>query len=312
MTTFAGIDVAKEHLDVALYPAGAAERVPHDEAGIARLVAHLEAQAPALVVLEATGGWETAVLGALAAAGLPVAAVNPRQVRDFAKSLGRLAKTDGIDAQVLARFAHATRPTPRPLPDAQTRELAALVARRRQVVEMLVMEKNRLRLAAPAVRPDIQAHIAWLEGRKERLQAELGALLQQSPLWRAQEQLFQTVKGLGPVARATLLAELPELGRLNRKQIAALVGVAPFNRDSGAWRGKRRIWGGRAPVRTALYMAVLATVRWNATLKAFYAQLRQRGKPKKVALVACMRRLVVILNAMVKHHTPWQPAPLHS
>ena len=244
---------------------------------------------------------------ALGAAGLPVAIVNPRQVRDFAKATGKLAKTDALDAQVLALFAQRVHPTPRPLAQTQVREMAALVARRRQVLEMLVAERQRLGRAMPRVHPSLKNHIAWLEHTLHELDGDLGQMIHNSPLWRAQEDLLRSVPGVGPNLTLTLMAELPELGALDRRQIAALVGVAPMNRDSGAFRGRRTVWGGRASVRAALYMATLVATRFNSIIKAFYQRLLVAGKPKKVALTACMRKLLTILNAMLKHRSPWLP-----
>lgn len=302
-----GIDVSKATLDVAVRPTGQYWPVPHTDAGVHDLVVQLTRLRPSLVVLEATGGLETHLTGALAGAGLAVVVVNPRQVRDFAKATGKLAKTDAIDAHVLAHFAEAVHPTPRPLPDAQTRAIAALMARRRQLVAMLVAEKNRLRSASAPLRRRIQPHIVWLQRELKDLDKDLSDTLRQSPLWREQDQLLQSVPGVGPVLSLTLLAQLPELGTLNRKQIAALVGVAPLNRDSGTLRGKRTVWGGRATVRAALYMGALVATRWNSTLRIFYQRLCDKGKPKKVALTACMHKLLTILNAILKSRTPWQP-----
>lgn len=304
---FVGIDVSKAQLDIAVYPAGESWTTANDAAGLTALVLRLQQVRPTLIVLEATGGWEIPIAGALAAAGLPVAVVNPRQVRAFAKATGQLAKTDRLDAQVLAQFAAAVHPAPRPLPDAATQELAALLTRRRQLIEMLTAEKNRLGQAAPPVRKDIRAHITWLEKRLARVDDDLTTLIRTSPLWREQDDLLQSIPGVGPVLSRTLLAELPELGTLTRQQIAALVGVAPLNHDSGTHRGKRRIWGGRATVRTALYMGALVASRCNPVLKAFYHRLLAAGKAKKVALVACMRKLLTILNAMLKQRAPWRP-----
>jgi transposase len=303
---YVGIDVAKDRLDVAQRPGTEAWWVTNDDRSIADLVARLGALRPTLVVLEATGGIELPVVGALAAAGVPVVVVNPRQVREFARVTGRLAKTDAIDAQVLARFAEAVRPALRPLPDASTHQLGGLVARRRQVIEMLTAEKNRLRTAAPAVRDHINEHILWLERSLSDLDSELGQVIHSSDIWRAQDNLLQSTPGVGPVLSTTLLAHLPELGSLNRKEIAALVGVAPLNRDSGTLRGRRTVWGGRSDVRTALYMAALAATRFNPVIRAFYQRLESAGKPKKVALTACMRKLLTILNAMMRHQTRWQ------
>jgi len=305
-----GIDVAKDRLDVAQRPGAEAWWVTNDERGIADLVARLRALRPTLVVLEATGGIELHVVGALAAARLAVVVVNPRQTREFAKATGRLAKTDAIDAQVLAQFAEAVRPALRPLPDAATQQLSSVVTRRRQVIEMLTAEKNRLRTAAPAVRDHIKEHILWLESSLADLDSELEQAIHSSEVWRAQDNLLQSTPGVGPVLSTTLLAELPELGTLNRKEIAALVGVAPLNRDSGTLRGRRTVWGGRSQVRTALYMAALAATRFNPVIRAFYQRLQAAGKPQKVALTACMRKLLIVLNAMARHQTPWQTMDL--
>lgn len=302
---YAGIDVAKATLDVALLPSGEHWQLPYTSEGIAALVDRLRKAQVLRVVLEATGGWEVPLTAELGAAGIPVAVVHPRQVRDFARAVGKLAKTDALDAGVLALFAQRVCPPLRPLPDAQTQELSALLARRRQVVDMLTAEKNRLGRALPPVRPGLQRHIAWLKGELAALDDNLGHTLRASPLWREQEDLLRGVPGVGPVLALTLLAELPELGTLNRKQIAALVGVAPLNRDSGLLRGKRTVWGGRAPVRAALYMATLVATRYNPAIKSFYPRLLAAGKAKKVALTACMRKLLTILNAMLKHGSPW-------
>lgn len=303
---FVGIDVSKATLDVATWPPTAPWTGPHSEASIATLVVRLQALAPTVIVLEATGGLELPLAGALGAANLAVAVVNPRQVRDFAKATGQLAKTDRLDAVILARFAQAVRPTPRILPDALTQELSAVVARRRQVVEMLVAEKNRLTSAPPRVRAEIRRHIRWLETALARLDETLADTIQRSPLWQANDELLQSTPGIGPTMARTLLAELPELGTLNRKQVAALVGVAPLNRDSGTLRGKRTVWGGRAQIRAPLFMCTLVAVRHNPVLKVFYQRLRAAGKAPKVALTACMRKLLTILNAMLKHRTPWR------
>jgi transposase len=303
---YVGIDLSKTQLDVAFRPSRSPLCVAHDERGIALLVERLRTLQPTTVVLEATGGLELPLASALAAAGLPVAVVNPRQVRDFAKGTGQLAKTDRLDAAVLARFAEAVRPPVRPLPDEATQRLGALVTRRQQLIEMLTAEKNRLGSAPLAMRPEIQAHISWLEQRVTALEEELGTTIRSSPIWRAQDDLLQSMPGVGPVLATTLLAELPELGRLNRREIAALVGVAPLNQDSGAWRGARRVWGGRAHIRASLYMGTLAATRHNPLIRGFYQRLRAAGKAAKVALVACMRKLLTILNAMMKHQTPWR------
>jgi len=305
--SFVGIDVSKAHLDMALRPSGVGWQVDNGEAGIASLVQELVELQPTLIVLEATGGYETAAAAALASAGLAVAVINPRQARDFAKSLGRLAKTDKIDALMLARFAEAVRPEPRRLPDEQALQLQAWLVRRRQLLEMLVAEKNRLSMTHPQLRPGVQEHIDWLEKSLKDIDQAIQSHLHSSPVWREKEDLLRSVPGVGRVLAITLIAELPELGTLNRKQIAALVGVAPFNCDSGQLRGKRAIWGGRATVRTSLYMATLSAIRFNPILHTFYQRLKEAGKPAKVALTACMRKLLTILNAMMHSRQPWQP-----
>jgi transposase len=305
-STFVGVDVAKAHCDVAVRPSGEQWTFAQDEGGWALAVERLRSLQPALVVLEATGGLERPLVRALVTAALPVIVVNPRQVRDFAKATGHLAKTDRLDARVLAQFAETVRPVVRPQPEPATEALAAVLARRRQVVEMLTAEKNRLHAAPQPTRQRIAAHIAWLKAELTRMDTELDDLIRQSPVWRAQEDLLRSVPGIGRVLSRTLLGELPELGRLSRKQIAALVGVAPLNRDSGTLRGPRRVWGGRAPVRAALYMATMVARTCNPVIRAFYQRLRTAGKAHKVALVACMRKLLTIVNAMMKHRTPWQ------
>jgi len=303
-----GIDVAKATLEIAVRPSGEQWQVPNDEAGITALIARLQPLAPRLIVLEASGGWEVLAASSLAEAGLPVAVVNPRQVRDFAKAIGRLAKTDTLDAQVLARFAEVVQPDPRPLPDAAQQALAARLTRRRQVLGMLVAERQRLATAHPPVRDRIQAHIRWLEQELADLDDELGRTIRRSPIWREREALLCSVPGIGPTVARTLLAELPELGQLDRKRIALLVGLAPLNCDSGTLRGKRIVWGGRARGRSALFMAALVASRHNPVIRAFYARLLAAGKPKLVALTACAHKLLTILNAIVAHRTPWQPA----
>jgi transposase len=304
---FVGIDVAKATLEVAVRPSGERRQLANEAVALPALVSRLQALAPTLIVLEATGGFEHAVVAALAAAALPVVVANPRQVRDFARATGQLAKTDAIDAGLLALFAERVRPASRPLPDDATQLLDALLTRRRQLVEMLTAERNRLGFARPPVRRGLTQHIRWLERQLDDVDHDLGRLIEQSPLWRAQDDLLQSVPGMGPIVSRTLLGELPELGRLNRKEIAALVGVAPLPRDSGTLRGKRLVWGGRAPVRAALYMGALVATRWNPVIRACYQRLRAAGKPAKVALVACMRKLLIILNAMVRTNTRWQP-----
>jgi transposase len=307
-TCYAGIDVSKARLDVAIRPSGEAWQSSNDESGIAALVERLQVLAPQLIVLEATGGLERLVTAALALAGLRVAVVNPRQVRDFAKATGRLAKTDAVDAAVLAHFAQALQPTAHPLPDAATQALAALVERRHQLVTMLTAEKHRLQQALPSVRAKIAAHIAWLEQALAEVDGELDQMLHASPLWRERDQLQRSVPGVGPAVSRVLLAHLPELGQGSVKHLATLVGLAPLNRDSGAWRGHRAIWGGRQQVRSALYMATLVGVRRNPILQAFYERLVACGKPKKVALTACMHKLLTILHAVLRDRTPWAPA----
>ena len=303
--SFIGIDVSKAQLDIAVRSSGERESVSNDEAGIRTLVERWRERRPVLIVLEATGGFERNVTRALASAELPVVVVNPRQVRDFAKATGRLAKTDRLDADVLAHFGETVRPALRPLPDEVLLELRALIARRRQITEMIVAERNRLPRASKAVRKRIDAHIRWLEDELDRADKDLDQSIRQSPIWQENEDLLKSVPGVGPVISRTLLAELPELGRLNRKQIAALVGVAPLNRDSGTLKGRRTVWGGRATVRAALYMAALVASRRNSVIRAFYKRLRNAGKAPKAALVACMRKLLTILNAMIKHRTRW-------
>ena len=305
-STYVGIDVAKAQVDVAVRPTGQTWTITYDDAGVQELVSQLKTLEPALVLLEATGGLELPMVVALATAALPVVVVNPRQVRDFAKATGTLAKTDTLDAAVLAHFADAIRPDVRPLRDAETQVLASLVAGRHQVVAMLVSEKNRLRKAISAVRPRVEAHIAWLEQELEDLDQGLRQTLRQSPLWREKDDLLRTVPGVGEQLSLTLLAYLPELGTLDRRQVAALVGVAPFNRDSGTLRGKRTVWGGRARLRAVLYMGALVASQYNPVIRDFYRRLLAAGKPKKLALTACMRKLLVILNSMLKHRSPWR------
>lgn len=302
---FVGIDVSKAQLDVAIRPTGEKESFANDKAGIKALVKRLAKIEPTLIVLEATGGYERQVTRVLVSADLPVVVVNPRQVRDFAKATGQLAKTDSIDAAVLAHFAEVIRPELRPLPDVVTLELRALTARRRQILEMIAAENNRLAMTSKAVAKRIDAHIRWLEQELERANQELDRAIEQSPIWKENDELLRSAKGIGPITSRTLLAELPEIGTLDRKQISALVGVAPFNRDSGSLKGRRSIWGGRAPVRCALYMATLVATRRNPVIRDFYNRLTAKGKLFKVALVACMRKLLTILNSMIKHKTRW-------
>lgn len=306
---YIGIDIGKASMDIAVHPSEQRWSFTNDDRGISEAVSRLQKLAPVLVVLEATGGVELPLTASLAAVGVPLAVVNPRQVRDFARATGRLAKTDALDAEVMAHFAATIRPTPRPLPDAQAQEFAAILARRRQVLEMLSAEKNRLNTAASRVREHIKAHVVWLEQELANIDGDLRRTIQESPVWREKDTLLQTVPGVGPVLSATLVAELPELGTLNRKQIAALVGVAPLNRDSSFFKGKRSVWGGRAPVRAALYMAALVATRYNPIIRAFYQRLNAAGKAKKVALTACMHKLLIILNTMLKNGTRWNYTP---
>ena len=311
MPVFVGIDVSKEQLDWAAHASQEGGRVAHDEAGLDTLVARLRVLTPACVVLEATGGLEMSVLAALSVAGLPVAVVNPRQVRDFARASGHLAKTDKLDAKCIAHFAATMQPTLTPMPEAETLELELILARRRQLITMVVSEKNRLSgLLGPRrverVVTSIKRIIETLTKELEELDNELNTRIKQSPVWRAKDQLLRSVPGVGPGTSRTLLLDLPELGSLDRKQIAALVGVAPFNHDSGKLRGRRAISGGRATVRSMLYMACVASMRCNPVIRPFYERLRAAGKPAKVALTACMHKLLTILNAMVKADRPWQ------
>ena len=308
---FVGIDVAKADLAVAVRPQTEAWIVANDDKGIQDLVARLRAVAPTLLVLEATGAYERPLVAALAAAGFPLVVANPRQVRDFARATGQLAKTDSIDASILALFAERVRPEPRPLSDEATQALDALLTRRRQLLEMLVAERNRLTHARPAIRRDIAQHVRWLERRLHDVDTDLDQAIQTSPVWRAKENLLRSAPGVGPVLSRTLIGDLPELGTLNRKQIAALVGVAPLARDSGTLKGKRLVWGGRAPVRAVLYMAALVATRRNPIIRRFYQRLLATGKPKKLALTACMRKLLTILNAMMRTQTTWRQ-PLSS
>lgn len=304
---FCGIDVSKSHLDVGSSAWEEIRRFANTEAGIADLVELLRSTRPSLVVLEATGGYEVAVTVALTAAELPVVVANPRQVRDFAKATGQLAKTDQIDARVLALFAERVRPNVRPLPDEQARALAAIVTRRRQILDMIVAENNRLELAAAPVAKGIRKHVRWLERQLEDVESDLDRTIKESAVWQAKRDLLQQVPGVGPNLARTLIAELPELGSLSNKQIAALVGVAPFARDSGRLRGKRTAWGGRASVRSALYMSIWSATQYNPVIRPFYERLRSRGKSAKVAQVAAMRKLLVILNAMVRDNSDWDP-----
>ena len=304
---YVGIDVSKATLDVCTSD-GEAWQVPNADRDMHALCTRLSKVQPELIVLEATGSYELRAAAALAAAGLPVAVVNPRQVRSYARSIGQLAKTDRIDARVLARFAEAVRPDVRPLPDGETRALEALITRRRQVIGMLGAEESRLKTAVAATRKRIKTHIGWLRRELADVDGDIDGAVRRSPLFRAKDDLLQSVSGVGNATSRTLLALLPELGALNEKQIASLVGVAPFNQDSGTLRGRRRVWGGRARVRTALYMAALVGSQHNTILKALYSRLLLVGTPKKVALVACMRKLIIILNAIMRDGLPWDPS----
>jgi transposase len=305
---YVGIDVSKRRLEVCLMPDGEVFTVANDQPGIDSLLQRLEEVGPELVVLEASGRYERPAAAAIAAssAGIAIAVVNPRQARDFAKAIGRLAKTDRIDACVLARFAGAVDPPPSVLPDAEASALQAILARRRQIMEMIVAENNRLQMAPEALKKRIQAHIRWLEKELARTDGDLDEAIEASTVFKENEALLRSVPGVGPVLARTLLAELPELGELTHKRLCALVGVAPFNRDSGQRCGKREVWGGRAPVRAALYMGALVATRYNPVLKEFYGRLLGAGKPKKVALVACMRKLLSILNAVLRDRVPWR------
>lgn len=303
---FIGIDVGKEQLDVGVWPSKetwSTSQTPEDIDALARKIRKLK---PSLVVLESTGGLEISVAAALGELDVPFAIVNPRQVRDFAKATGRLAKTDRIDSLVLAHFAQAIRPKAKPIADVKTREIRALLARRRQIVEMSTAEKNRLHSAVgKKVRTGIERHLVWLSKQLKEINDDLEKVIKASEAWRVKDDLLQSVPGVGPVLTSTLIIALPELGALNRMQIAALVGVAPLNRDSGIMKGTRHIWGGRATVRSALYMGTLVATRHNPVIKAFYLRLLADGKPKKVALTACMRKLLLILNVMIRDHTRW-------
>jgi transposase len=303
---FVGVDVSKDALDVAIRPSGVKARRVNDQDGISAVVAFLSAHPGALVVIEATGGYEHGVAAALATAGFQVAIVNPRQVREFGRATGRLAKTDAIDADLLALFGERIRPAVRPLPGEDTQALQAVITRRRQIVEMLVAEKNRLALArAKTVRRSVQLHIAWLEKQLTNVDHDMADMVKRSPLWRAKDDLLQTVPGIGKTVSRSMLGLLPELGALSNKQISSLVGLAPFAHDSGRHRGRRAIAGGRGNVRALLYMAALASLRWNPAINAFYRRLRAAGKPHRVAITAAMRKLLITLNAMVRCSTPW-------
>ena len=309
MEHFVGIDVAKDRLDVHLRPSRESFAVARDGEGLVQLVERLQTLAPRLVVMEATGGYETIVASAVAAAQLPLAVVNPRQIRDFARATGRLAKTDRIDAAAIAHFAEAVRPPIRPIADAAAQALGELVARRRQVIQMIVAERNRRRRATQGrVLRAIDRHLELLHSELSELDGDIDGAIRKSPVWQADAELLVSVPGIGPATSRTLIADLPELGRLDRRKIAALVGVAPINRDSGTMRGRRSIAGGRPAVRTALFMAAMVASRKNPVIAPYYAKLRAAGKTAKQALTACIRKLVVILNAILRDRKPWQPA----
>jgi transposase len=303
---FVGIDVSKLWLDIAVHESEANWRVGNDDSGIAGLVKRLKQMKPTLVVLEATGGYEMLVVAELAHANLPVVVTNPRKVRAFARSTGKLAKTDKLDAKLLAHFAAPIRPAVRPMPSEEEEQLTGLLIRRRQLVDMLTVEKNRLHTVRPALRSDIEEHIAWLQDKLTKMDEEIDQFVKRTSLWKEKDAILRSAPGVGRVTSCTLLAMLPELGTLNRQEIAALVGVAPVNKDSGRKQGKRRVYGGRATVRSVLYMAALAAKRYNPRIKKFYDELIRRGKEKKVALTACMRKLIVILNAMMRTNQYWR------
>jgi len=306
---FVGIDVAKDHLDVHLRPSGEAFSLPHNADPFEELVTRLVGLAPELIVLEATGGFEAAVAAALASAGLRLAIVNPRQVRAFARAIGRLAKTDRLDAEVIALFAERVRPEARAIPSTQVRALADLVARRRQIIDMITAESNRQRPTHdPRLQKSLERHLAWLQHELREIDRDLDGTVRGTPAWRETEDLLASVPGIGPITARTLIAELPELGLLDRRRIAALAGVAPINRDSGSMRGRRMIMGGRTTVRNALFMATVSATRWNPIIRVFYQRLTQAGRPAKVARVACMRKLLTILNAVLRDRRAWNVA----
>ncbi len=307
---FVGIDVSKAWLDIAIHESTLAWRVGNDDPGIEKLVKRLKEVRPCLIVLEATGGYEMRLVAELAHAKLPIVVTNPRKVRAFARSTGKLAKTDKLDAKMLAHFAAAIRPEVRTMPSEEEEQLTGLLVRRRQLVDMLTVEKNRLHTVRPALRDDIQEHIAWLQAKLSKLDEEIDQFVRKTSLWKEKDAILRSTPGVGRVTSCTMLAMLPELGNLNRQEIAALVGVAPVNKDRGRKQGKRRVYGGRATVRSALYMATLAAKKYNPQIKKFYDELLHRGKEKKVALTACMRKLLVILNAMIRTNQPWHFEPI--
>ena len=305
---FIGIDVSKDKLDVSVRPSGECMVFASTEDGLSAMTEFIRSKEPQLIVLEATGGFEMGAVRSLALARLPVVAVNPRQVRDFAKAMGILAKTDKMDARIIARFADSVRPQLRPLKTEQEQMLDSLNARRFQIIEMISAEKNRLMSSSKWTSKEIQGHIKGLEKRLHKLDSDIGDLIKNSPIWRQKDKILQSIPGVGPVMSRTILSDLPEAGTLNRKQIAALTGVAPLNRDSGKYKGTRAIWGGRARVRSVLYMCALTAIRYNPKIKAFYHRLRSAGKKPKVALTACMRKLLIIINTMLKNGTCWEPS----
>lgn len=308
---FVGIDVSKDRLDVCCRPVGEAFAIARDSEGLAALIARLQGERTQLIVLEATGGFEQVVAASLAGAGLPVVVINPRQIRDFARAMGRLAKNDRIDAEVIALFAERVQPELRPLPDEQARELDELVTRRRQVIEMMVAEGNRARrLQIKRVKKRVERHLAVLQKELSEIERELDDTIRNTPIWRETEELLTSVPGVGNTTAQAIIAEMPEIGTLDRRQIAALAGVAPFNRDSGTLRGRRMIAGGRSQLRSVLYMAALTASKHNPVIAAFYRRLLAAGKAKKTALIACMRKLLTILNAIVRDRTPWQTASI--
>jgi transposase len=308
---FVGIDVSKDTLDVCVYPTQDSFCVPNSPDGIDELIKRLKPIESQLIVFEATGGYETLAVSSLAAARLPAVVVNARQVRDFAKSIGQLAKTDRIDAGVIARFASAVKPELRPVKDTPSQELTGLVTRRRQIVDMIIAETNRLKASSRRTGRDIQAHIRWLQKRLKQVDDEIKRDIKNGPLWRTRDHILQSAPGVGPTTSATLISCLPELGQLDNKKIACLIGVAPLNRDSGRYKGRRTIWGGRAQVRAVLYMSTLSAMRSNPVIRQFYQRLREAGKCFKVAIVACMRKLLVILNAMVRNQTMWRKSEIN-
>jgi transposase len=305
--SFVGIDVSKDTLEIGIYPSLEAYSVQNSDQGLDDLVLRLKALGPRLIVCEATGGYETLAVSGLAAAELPILVVNARQVRDFAKAIGKLAKTDAIDAAVIARFAEAVRPELRSIKDQPSQELAALITRRRQIVEMITAERHRLTTTSRRSRRDIEAHVHWLHKRLEQIDDQIKRDIHDSPIWRTKDKILRSTTGVGPAMSAALIGYVPELGQLTGKQISCLIGVAPLNHDSGRFRGRRMIWGGRAHVRSVLYMSALSAIRYNPVIQDFYQRLRDKGKCFKVAIVACMRKLLVILNAMLRDQTTWIP-----